>query len=420
MDERRPEGLFSAAMAQFHRAADLIELDETYRGILSQPRNEIIVNFPVEMDDGSYEMFRGYRIQHDSTLGPFKGGVRYHPSVDLDEMKALAAWMTWKTALSDLPFGGSQGGVTCDPTELSRDERARLTRRFTYALGTNIGPQTDIPGPDIGTDAQTMVWMMDTYSAAGGDPASAKLVVTGKTVDCGGSLGRVKAAGQGAMYALLHWADEKGYSLEGMTASIQGWGNVGSNLGRLLAVHGVRLVTVADHTGTILNERGIDAFALSDWVEDQGGVSGFPGADDIDADAFWDVPVTLCCPAALAGEITQSVARRVQAQVVVEAGNGPTTIAGDAILAERGIEVLPDILVSAGGVIVSYFEWLQNRSAEHWTLDTVDRRLMETVWSAADKAASVQVEFGCSLRDACYVVALRRLYSVASQRGIWP
>jgi glutamate dehydrogenase (NAD(P)+) len=420
VNEQRYDGLFSAAMAQFHRAADLIELDETYRGLLSQPRNEIIVNFPVEMDNGSYEMFRGYRIQHDSTLGPFKGGIRYHPTVDLDEVKALAAWMTWKTALCDLPFGGGKGGVTCDPRALSHGELMRLTRRFTYALGSNIGPLTDIPGPDMGTNAETMVWMMDTYSAAGGDPASAKLVVTGKTVDCGGSLGREKATGQGAVFALLHWADERGFSLEGMTAAIQGWGNVGGNLGRLLDVHGVRILTVEDHTGAIVNEGGIDAFELSNWVEETGGVVGYPEADAIDSDGFWEVPVTFSCPSALEGQITQSVAERIQAKVVVEVANGPTTIAGEAVLEDRGIEILPDILVNAGGVIVSYFEWLQNRTAEQWSLDTVDRRLMNALWGAADKAASVQVEFGCNLRDACYVVALRRLSTVAKQRGIWP
>ena len=420
MEETRNEGLFSAAMAQFHRAADLINLDETNRALLSQPKNEIIVNFPVLMDDGSYEMFRGYRIQHDNTLGPYKGGMRYNPNVNLDEVKALASWMTWKTALCDVPFGGGKGGVACDPRSMSESELARLTRRFTYALGANIGPETDIPAPDMGTNAQTMVWMMDTYAAAGNDAASAKRVVTGKTVDCGGSLGREKATGQGAMFILQHWIDNRGYATEGMTASVQGWGNVGGNFGRLLQVHGVSVLTVADHTGAIRNDDGIDAFELSHYVEDHGGVAGYPEADPIDPEAFWDVPVTLCCPSALEGQITQSVAERLQAKVVVEAANGPTTPAADAVLADRGIDVLPDILVNAGGVVVSYFEWLQNRTAEQWPLEVVDRRLMETLWGAADKASSVQIEFGCSLREACYVVALRRLTAVAQQRGIWP
>ncbi len=420
MNEQRHEGLFSTAMAQFHRAADLIDLDESYRGLLSQPKNEIIVNFPVKMDDGSHEVFRGYRIQHNNTLGPYKGGMRYHPSVNLDEVKALAAWMTWKTALCDVPFGGGKGGVACDPHSMSTDELARVTRRFTYSLGSNIGPEVDVPAPDMGTNAQTMVWMMDTYAASTNDATAAKRVVTGKTVECGGSLGREKATGQGAVFGLLHWADEQGFDLGGMTASIQGWGNVGGNLGRLLAVHGVDIVTVSDHTGSIADEAGIDAFDLSNWVDDNGGVAGYPKADAIAAEEFWTVPVHLCCPAALESQITAEVARDLDAKVVVEAANGPTTPAADAILRERGIEVLPDVLMNAGGVVVSYFEWLQNRTAEQWSLDTVDRRLMEKIWTAADKVTSVQLEFGCSRREACYVVALRRLHAVYEQRGIWP
>ncbi len=420
MNEIHRDGLFATAMAQFHRAADLIELDETHRALLSQPQNEIIVNFPVLMDDGSYEVFRGYRIQHNDTLGPFKGGMRYHPSVNLDEVKALAAWMTWKTALCDVPFGGGKGGVACDPRALSLDELARITRRFTYSLGNNIGPEIDIPAPDMGTNAQIMVWMMDTYAATAHDSTAAKRVVTGKTVECGGSLGREKATGQGAVFGLQHWTDEHGFELAGMTASVQGWGNVGGNLGRLLDVHGVRIKAVSDHTGTVVDEDGIDAFDLSHWVEDTGGVDGYPKADAIDADEFWEVPVQLCCPAALEAQITDEVARRLAAQVVVEAANGPVTPAGESVLHERGIELLPDLLVNAGGVVVSYFEWLQNRTAEQWSLDTIDRRLMEVLWAAADRVAAVQVEFGCTRREACYVVALRRLLAVYQQRGIWP
>lgn len=419
-DEENGDGLFSTAMAQFHRAADLIELDDTHRALLSQPKNEIIVNFPVLMDDGTYRVFRGYRIQHNNTLGPYKGGMRYHPSVNLDEVKALASWMTWKTALCDVPFGGGKGGVACDPGSLSSAELARLTRRFTHALGNNIGPEIDIPAPDMGTNAQIMVWMMDTYAASSGDATAAKRVVTGKTVECGGSLGREKATGQGAVFGLQYWAEENDESLEGMTASVQGWGNVGANLGRLLDVHGVKLKAVADHTGVVVDESGIDAFDLSNWVDAQGGVLDYPNATPITADEFWDVPVDLCCPAALEGQITEDVARRLDARVVVEAANGPTTTAGETVLNDRGIDVLPDILINAGGVVVSYFEWLQNRTAQQWSLDTVDRRLMDTLWAAADKMTAVVKEFGCTRRDAAYVVALRRLLTVYQQRGIWP
>ncbi len=365
-------------------------------------------------------MFRGYRIQHNNTLGPYKGGMRYHPSVNLDEVKALAAWMTWKTALCDVPFGGGKGGVACDPRALSTTELARITRRFTYAIGSNIGPEIDVPAPDMETNAQTMVWMMDTYAASTNDSTAAKRVVTGKSVECGGSLGREKATGQGAVFGLQHWVDGHGYNLGGMSASIQGWGNVGGNLGRLLGVHGVLIKTVSDHTGAIVADEGIDAFDLSHWVEDNGGVAGYPKATEITANEFWDIPVDLCCPAALEAQITADVAHRLQAKVVVEAANGPTTPAADEILRERGIEVLPDVLINAGGVVVSYFEWLQNRTAEQWSLDTVDRGLMDKIWTAADKMAAVQLEFGCTRREACYVVALRRLHAVYEQRGIWP
>ena len=281
-------------------------------------------------------------------------------------------------------------------------------------------PEIDIPAPDVGTNAQTMVWMMDTFAAGTNDALAAKRVVTGKSVECGGSLGREKATGQGAVFALQHWAEEQGFELAGLSASIQGWGNVGGNLGRLLDVYDVTIKAASDHTGAIHDEQGIDAFELSHWVEDTGGVVGYPKADPLDPDDLWSVPVDLCCPSALEAQITDEVARRLQARLVVEAANGPTTPAGETVLADRGIDVLPDVLVNAGGVVVSYFEWLQNRTAEQWSLDTVDRRLMDTLWAAADRVASVQLEFGCSRRDACYVVALRRLQAVYHQRGIWP
>ena len=415
--------LFATALAQFERGADLIDLPDDLRSILSQPKNEVIVNFPVRMNDGSYRVFRGYRIQHSNLLGPYKGGVRFHSLVDLDEVKALASWMTWKSALCEIPFGGAKGGISFDPNTLEVDELERVVRRFTHALGGNIGPDHDIPAPDLGSNAQSMVWMMDTYANSTGttERQNVKRIVTGKTLETGGSPGREKATGQGVVFCLQHWADEVGFDLVGATASLQGFGNVGSAAGRILQVHGARVVAVADHGGAIADEDGIDAFELTDWVREHGSVTGFPRAMWIDPDDYWAVPADLLLPAALENQITVENVHQIQARVVVEAANGPTSLEAEQILADRGIDVLPDILVNAGGVIVSYFEWLQNRSAQRWSLEDVDFKLRDTLWQACDSVADLRAELEVpSRRDAAYAVALRRLQVVYKQRGIFP
>ena len=415
--------LFATALDQFNRGADLIDLPDDLRSILSQPKNEIIVNFPVRMNDGTYRVFRGYRIQHSNLLGPYKGGVRFHNMVDLDEVKALASWMTWKSALCDIPFGGAKGGISFDPTVLETDELERVVRRFTHALGSNIGPDHDIPAPDLGSNAQSMVWMMDTYANSTGatERQNVKRIVTGKTLETGGSPGREKATGQGVVFCLQHWADEVGFDLVGATVSIQGFGNVGSATGRILQVHGARLVAVADHGGSITDEDGIDAFELADWVREHGSVAGFPSAMWIDDEDFWSVPADLLVPAALENQVTAEHAGRIQARVVVEAANGPTTLEAEKILAQRNIDVLPDILVNAGGGGVSYFEWLQNRSALRWDLEDVDFKLRETLWKACDAVVDIRKELEIqSRRDAAYAVALRRLQVVYKQRGSFP
>jgi len=415
--------LFATALAQFERGADLIDLPDDLRSILSQPKNEVIVNFPVRMNDGSYRVFRGYRIQHSNLLGPYKGGVRFHSLVDLDEVKALASWMTWKSALCEIPFGGAKGGISFDPNTLEADELERVVRRFTHALGGNIGPDHDIPAPDLGSNAQSMVWMMDTYANSTGttERQNVKRIVTGKTLETGGSPGREKATGQGVVFCLQHWADEVGFDLAGATASLQGFGNVGSAAGRILQVHGARVVAVADHGGAIADEDGIDAFELTDWVREHGSVAGFPRAMWIDPDDYWAVPADLLLPAALENQITVENVHQIQARVVVEAANGPTSLEAEQVLADRGIDVLPDILVNAGGVIVSYFEWLQNRSAQRWSLEDVDFKLRDTLWQACDSVADLRAELEVpSRRDAAYAVALRRLQVVYKQRGIFP
>lgn len=416
-------GLYATALAQFNRGADLIELPDNIRSILSQPKNEIIVNFPVLMNTGEYEVFRGYRIQHSNIMGPYKGGVRFHHAVDLDEVKALASWMTWKSALCKIPFGGAKGGIAFNPKDVEHEELERVVRRFTHALGANIGPDHDIPAPDLGSNPQAMVWMMDTYANSTGitERQNVKRIVTGKTLETGGSPGRDKATGQGVIFCIQHWADETGFDLSSARAVIQGWGNVGGATGRILQVHGARVVAASDHLGAIADEDGIDAFALTDWVSEHGTVTGFPNADWIEPADLWGVDADMVIPAALENQITADNAGQIKARVVVEAANGPTTLEAEAILADRGIDVLPDILVNAGGVIVSYFEWLQNRSAQTWNLDDVDHKLRDILWAASNSICETREELDvASRRDAAYAIALRRLKVVYEQRGIFP
>jgi len=416
-------GLFATALAQFNRGADLIELPDSIRSILSQPKNEIIVNFPVLMNTGEYQVFRGYRIQHSNIMGPYKGGVRFHHAVDLDEVKALASWMTWKSALCKIPFGGAKGGIAFSPRDVESEELERIVRRFTHALGSNIGPDHDIPAPDLGSNPQAMVWMMDTYANSTGatERQNVKRIVTGKTLETGGSPGRDKATGQGVMFCLQHWADETGFDLSSGTAIIQGWGNVGGATGRILQVHGARVLAASDHLGAIADEDGIDAFDLTDWVNEHGTVSGYPNADWIEPADLWGVDADMVIPAALENQITADNAGQIKARVVVEAANGPTTLEAEIILADRGIDVLPDILVNAGGVVVSYFEWLQNRSAQTWNLNDVDHKLRDILWKASDSVCEIREELDiASRRDAAYAIALRRLRVVYEQRGIFP
>ncbi len=417
-------GLHQTAVLQFQEAADLIDLEGRYRAIFSQPEVELIVNFPVLLDDGTWEIFRGYRIQHNNALGPFKGGIRFHQEVDLDEVKALAQWMTFKCALVDLPFGGAKGGVTITPALYSDAELERIVRRFTHALGTNIGPDHDIPAPDVGTNAQAMDWIMDTYSNVGGPGAwqSAKGVVTGKSIAVGGSYGREAATGRGVLLVLRHWCGETGRRLDELTVSVQGFGNVGSHFARLAAAEGCTITAVGDHTGTIVGPDGVglDVEALSEWVAEHGGVDGFPHAEPVDAEVLFRHPVDVFVPAALENQITEERARTLGAGLVVEAANGPTTLAAEAVLVDAGVEIIPDVLANAGGVIVSYFEWLQNRSLEKWSESEVNDRLRAILWDACDRLGEARVRYDCTRRQAAYIVALERLCAVYDRRGIFP
>ena len=410
------------AFKQFKKAADLCQLNSTVRGILSQPKNELIVNFPVRMDNGEHALFKGYRIQHNNVLGPYKGGMRFHPMVTLDELKAFAAWMTWKTALMGLPFGGAKGGIKFDPKKHSTDELRRITRRFLYALEGNIGPDYDIPAPDVGTNAQIMDWMMDTYVATHDSRGREveKGVVTGKSIECGGSEGREKATGQGLVHVLEEWMRNHGRSLKDTTYFLQGFGNVAYFTAILLHEQGAKLLAVNTSTGTTFNKDGIDPVKLLNHYNSKGKVKDYPHGKTISKDDFFSIQADVFIPAAIENEINEVTAPLIQTPLVVEGANGPTTMEGEEILKKKGVEILPDILASSGGVTVSYFEWLQNKRSEHWELEEVDRLLKGKMQKAYARVKQAKEEYKTDFRTAAYIVALKLIETVYSRRGIFP
>lgn len=421
-DANRKASVYENVGKQFNKAADLMGLDPHIRRILSKTTNEISVNFPVKMDDGEIRMFTGYRVQHNNVLGPYKGGLRYHPAVDIDEVRALATWMTWKSGIVNIPFGGAKGGIQFDPCVCSSSELERITRRFTFALGCSIGPEYDIPAPDVNTNAQIMAWILDTYLST--QPPHTRQanshVVTGKPVEAGGSLGRDKATGQGVVFTIEEWAKEKGLNLDGATYTVQGFGNVGSWASRLLKAHGAKLIAVEDATGAIANEKGIDADDLTNYVAKTGGVKGYPDAKETDHKTLLSTKADIFIPAALENQITAETAPLLQVKVVAEGANGPTDPDGDDILNKKGIDILPDILCNAGGVIVSYFEWLQNKRSEFWDLEEVDSKLHKKMVSAYARVRDTAKGIKTDWRTAAYIVALRRLEKVYRERGIFP
>jgi len=420
MAEKR--SIYENVAKRFNEAADLVELDTDVRKILQETKNELSVNFPVKMDDGRIEMFRGYRVQHNNALGPYKGGLRYHPAVDIDEVRALAAWMTWKTAIANIPLGGAKGGIQFDPAAYSIQELERITRRFTFALGSNIGPDYDIPAPDVNTNPQIMAWILDTYlSTLRPQERNRSLhVVTGKPVELGGSVGRDKATGQGIVFTIERWAEDRGFDLSEATYFIQGFGNVGAWAARLMKPLGAKLVAVEDVSGAIARREGIDADDLAAYVLENGGIAGYPGAVPIDHEAFMASEADIFIPAALENQITAETAPLLRVALVAEGANGPTDLEGGRVLREKGIEVLPDILCNAGGVIVSYFEWLQNKRSEFWDLDQVDTKLHKIMSDAYDRVHEAAKGYDVGWRSAAYVVALARLEKVYTGRGIFP
>ena len=400
---------------QFEAAADLLGLDPAMRKRLSIPFREVAVQVPVLMDDGHVEIFLGYRVQHNGSRGPTKGGIRFHPSVDLEEVRGLATLMTWKTALLDLPFGGGKGGVNCDPRTMSRNELERLTRKFTERVAIILGPYRDIPAPDMGTNAQTMAWMLDEYSSKKGySPA----IVTGKPVDLGGSLGREEATGRGVMITMREAAKDYGMPWKGASAVIQGFGNVGMHLARILYDEGVRVIAVTDVDGGVMNEKGLDLPLLVKHNEAARTVAGFAGGTPIAGEAIWSVPCDFMVPAALGGVITkEDNVDKLDCKMVVEAANGPTTPIADKILEERGIPVLPDFLANAGGVVVSYFEWTQNLQQLRWELEQVNTALERKMVAAYKDVYRLAKEKNVSLRTAAYAIALKRVAYAEEMRG---
>ncbi len=418
----KPNSLYYQVTQDILDTAVRLELPRMLQLILAQPKNALSVHFPVRMDDRSIRLFTGYRVQHNNVLGPYKGGIRYHLDADLDHVKALASIMTLKCALTRLPFGGAKGAVKCDPRSLSPDEQQRLTRRFTSALGTNIGPGYDIPAPDVGTNAQHMAWMADTYQNLHSPQLRTEglAVCTGKPADFGGSAGRDKATGQGLVYVLEEMLPEMGFvRLDQLTFSLIGYGNVGSWTGRLLAHKGLKLRTVLDHTGALRHHESIDAHALAKHVETTGGVRGFPGAEPVTIKDFYSTPVDLFIPAALEQMVDMSVATHLKCKVLVEAANAPTTPDAERYLLAQGVHVLPAILCNSGGVTVSYFEWKQNRQAEVWSLRKVDQQLKQQMTMAARRVKLAGQRYSCDMRTASYAAALEHIGKVYNIRGIF-
>ena len=409
---------FAIAQHYFQQAADRLKLDDGMRAILSTPKRCLTVSIPVRMDDGTHRVFIGHRVAHNMARGPAKGGIRFHPDVNLDEVKALASWMTWKCACLDLPFGGGKGGVQVDPHKLSKLELERLTRRYTSEILPMIGPDKDIPAPDVYTDSQVMAWIMDTYSMTHG--ATTLGVVTGKPLALGGSRGRDRATARGVQFTLRQACAARKMTIKGSTVAIQGYGNAGSHVAQLLHEEGALIVAATDSKGGVYDPKGLDPKALEAHKEKGASLVTFKAGRVVTNEQLLELPVDLLVPAALENQITAANAERVQAKIVAEAANGPTTPMADEILFKRGITVVPDILANAGGVTVSYFEWVQDFSSFFWDDDDVDRRLEVYMKRAFDSVSMKAAEHKCSLRGGAYVLAVERVLQATQVRGIFP
>ncbi len=409
---------YKIALRQLENVAGIIGLDDSVHGILQFPKRELTVHFPVNMDRGGTQMFTGYRVQHNTSRGPAKGGLRFHPDTDIDEVRALAMWMTWKCAIVNIPFGGAKGGVVCDPAALSRGELEDLTRRYTTEISTIIGPDSDIPAPDVGTNGQIMAWMMDTYSMHAGHTVPA--VVTGKPVSIGGSEGRIDATGLGVVIVTQEAFKKRGWKLDGARVAVQGFGNVGSAAARLFHARGASVIGVSDVKGGVYHPKGLDIPALVAHVKRTGSVVGFPGADPITGEQLLELPCDVLVPAALQGQITQANAEKIKARMVVEGANGPTTPDADVLLRDRDILLIPDVLANAGGVTVSYFEWVQDIQSFFWSEQEVNDRLERILTRAFAEVWAAAQNHEVDLRTAAYVVGVSRVAEATLTRGIYP
>jgi glutamate dehydrogenase (NAD(P)+) len=409
---------YHMAVEQFELAADVLNLSEDMREILRQPKRELIVHFPVRRDDGRIHTFTGYRVQHNVNRGPAKGGIRYGPEVTLDEVKALAMWMTWKCAVVGIPFGGAKGGVICDPKQMSAAELERLTRRYATEISIVIGPHSDIPAPDVNTNSQVMAWIMDTYSMHEG--YSIPAVVTGKPLSIGGSEGRNDATATGVLFVTRAAAKRIGMPLQGARVSVQGFGNAGSIAARLFHNEGCKIVAVSDTRGGIYNENGLDPAAVLRYKQERGSVVGFPHAQVVSVQDVLEIPCDVLIPAATEGVITEANADRIQARIISEAANGPTTPAADKILFKKGIEVVPDILANAGGVTVSYFEWVQDIQSFFWGVEEITQKLEMIMNRSFAAVAAKADQYQCDMRLAANMLAISRVAEATQIRGIYP
>jgi glutamate dehydrogenase (NAD(P)+) len=406
------------AQRQFDLAAERLNLDPGLRKVLREPRREFTVHFPVKMDDGTVELFTGWRVQHNLGRGPAKGGLRYHQDVTLDEVKALAMWMTWKCAVVGIPYGGGKGGVAVDPKKLSKRELEGLTRRFATELAVLIGPEKDIPAPDVNTNAQVMAWIMDTYSMHQGYTVPG--VVTGKPISLGGSEGRTEATARGAVYCIEEAARVIGMDLSTARVAVQGFGNAGSIAATLIAEHGARVIAVSDSSGGVHTEKGFDVKSVINWKAEHGTVQGFPSAVDVTNAELLELDCDILIPAALENQITIANAARIKARILAEAANGPTTPDADEILEARGVFMVPDILCNAGGVTVSYFEWVQDLNRDHWSETVVNEKLREIMVRSFGEVLAMSQREQVNMRTAAYLLAVDRVASATALRGLYP
>jgi len=415
-----PEQLnpFEIAKQQFDRAADYLELEESMRQVLRSAKRQLIVSIPVKMDGGETKVFEGYRVQHNIARGPAKGGIRYHPNVTLDEVKALASWMTWKCATVGIPYGGGKGGVVCDPKSLSKSELERLTRRYAFEIAPIIGPDRDIPAPDVYTDSQTMAWIMDTISMVRGHTELG--VVTGKPLSLGGSQGRHEATARGALYALREACEVKGMKLKDARVAVQGFGNAGAIITELVAKDGAKVVAVCDSKCGLYNESGLYVRGVLKHKEETGSLQGFPDAKEITSDEVLEVDCDILCPSALENSITMKNVGKVKAKIIAELANGPTTPGADRVLEDNGVLLIPDILANAGGVTVSYYEWVQDQYSFFWSEDRINHTLEATMGKSFHEVHEKAKQYGTDLRTGAYILAIDRVAEATRVRGIFP